>query len=73
MAIKKIKVQDLDNYLSDGTTICSILSDGIFDALFVEEWGETYNSDEDSRINQDMDSYRRALYAKESQRSMKDS
>ena len=70
---KKIKAEVLDDLLSDGATIRSILSDGNCDALFVEEWKETYYLDDDKKINRDMNSYRHALYREESRKAMKNS
>jgi|GEM_PF-2119240 len=73
MKIKEISVNDLDNYLSDGATICDILGDGVFEALRIKEWNETYTLNEDVRINQNMNSYRKALYIQESRKAMKES
>lgn len=71
MKEKKVNINDLENNLCDGKRIEDMLDSG-FDSLRSDELGQSYNRNEDARLNRDFKNYFDKEVEKERQRVRKE-
>ena len=64
----KKSFEEIDSRLTDGECLDDILGSN-YDLLRVDELGRSYERNEEGILNQDVQSYREALYAAESRRA----